>query len=454
MGVITSLTKSATLSPVASNRGGWVPWIREPFGGAWQRNIEWKLDSVLAHPTVYACVTLIAADMAKMDAMLVEETHPRLWVPTFNPAFSPVLREPNDYQTDAQFRFAWSISKLVHGNTYVLQQRDNRGVVVRQHVLDPSRVTVLVAPTGAVFYQLQADNLSGMEEAVTVPSTEIIHDRAPVLFHPLVGVPPMFASGAPAEIGLRVQRNSSAFFGNGSNPSGVLKVPTQISQEQADKLSEQWNQMAAADNSGTVPVLPNGMEFVPLRMTAVESQLIEQMNWSDEAICRAFRVPPDMVGVGVGGQASKRQNVEADTRKYLTTCLHDHVIQFEKCMDKGLGLNESKGGGKRLGIQLDQMALMQMDTATQYKTLSDGVRGGFLAPNEARRIVDLEPLVGGDTVYLQHQDYPIEMLFNRKPPDEGTGAPEPPEPDDEGADDEMERFIALRARTLRLKAAN
>ena len=53
------------------------------------------------------------------------------------------------------------MSKLVHGNTYVLKQRDARGVVVAGYVLDPTKVTPLVAPDGSIFYALGRSDLAG-----------------------------------------------------------------------------------------------------------------------------------------------------------------------------------------------------------------------------------------------------------------------------------------------------
>jgi phage portal protein BeeE len=57
---------------------------------------------------------------------------------------------------------------------------------------------------------------------MAVPASEIIHDRMNCLYHPLVGTSPIFACGTAANMGLQIQENSSAFFGNGSNPSGIL----------------------------------------------------------------------------------------------------------------------------------------------------------------------------------------------------------------------------------------
>jgi HK97 family phage portal protein len=210
-----------------------VPTVREPFTGAWQRNLEQTGESILRNPTIYSCATLIAETIGKCQLRLVQQTDPDVWTPTTNPAYSPVLRKPNRYQTIQKFLECWLASKLLTGNTYILKQRDGRGVVVALYVLDPARVTVLVAPDGAVYYQIQRNDLAGMtpdasltplSDGIVVPAREVIHDLMVPLFHPLVGVSPIYACAVAALSGLAMQDNSAAFFANGSQPSGVLLV--------------------------------------------------------------------------------------------------------------------------------------------------------------------------------------------------------------------------------------
>ena len=169
----------------------------------------------------FACKTLIARDIAKLRVKLVEKDDNDIWSETTNPAFSPVLRRPNDYQTRNQFWECWLLSKLCRGNTYVLKVRDNRNVVTALHVLDPTRVQPLVSDDGSVFYRLSSDYLAGIDE-ITVPAREIIHDRFNCLFHPLVGIPPVFASGLASMLGLNAQRASALLFENNSTPGGIL----------------------------------------------------------------------------------------------------------------------------------------------------------------------------------------------------------------------------------------
>jgi HK97 family phage portal protein len=435
--------------------GGWWPVVHEPYTGAWQRNDEWRLESVLAHPTVYRCVNLIASDVAKMRTMLVERQDlvKNLWLEVEVPAFSPVLRRPNHFQTPAQFKKAWLISRLVHGNTYVLLERDSRDVVTAMYVLDPNGTKPVVAPDGAVLYQVREDNLSGVssdEAMMAIPSRDIMHDRISPLFHPLVGIPPLYAAGGPAHVGLIVQRNSGDYFNNDKNPPGILTAPGIITQAQADEMVARWH----ARQRGKIAVLGNGLSYVPLRGTVVESQTVEHLKWTAEAVAAAFGVPAFMVGAG---PVPALNNTEALTRQYYVSCLHDHVHDMETVMDAGLALDRETTGGRWLGVQLDVMALMQMDTATQMETLSKGVRGGVLTPNEARAERGIAPLTGGDTVYLQHQDYPIEALYERTL-DEST-AEQPPvlaaavPADDTDEDGRAAAYVDIRHRTFRVRVA-
>lgn len=448
-----SVRRASAASPVSGPRGGWYPLVREPFTGAWQRNQEIRVESVLSHPTVYACVTQIADDLAKLRPRLVHlDEDTGIWTEVRSRAspFPRLLRKPNRYQNHQQFKESWAISKLVHGNTYVLKERDGRRMVRALYVLDPSRVTVLVAPDGEVLYRLNADNLAGVPEdtEVVVPSSDIIHDRMSPLFHPLIGVPPLFAAGGPADMGLEIQSSSRSFFGSGSNPSGILTSPEHIPPDKAAEMREQWQSRYGPGGPGGVAVLGFGMRFEPMRMSSVEAQVIEQLGWSDEAICKAFKIPAFKVGVG---QMPTYSNGEILNQRYYDDCLQRHIEAWEELMDEGLGLTAPMDDGRQLGVDLDLDGLLRMDSATQIKTLAEGTRGGVLAPNEARQKLDLPPLEGGDTIYLQHQDYPMEQVYNRTDLDPQTDS-DPMPPDSGGELQRAAAAVAIELETMALEA--
>jgi len=429
--------------------GGWFPIVREPFTGAWQQNQEVPGTTALSNPTVFACVTLIAADVAKLHLRLVEIDDEGIWTETSNPAYSPVLRKPNRYQTVVKFIEQWITSKLVHGNTYVLKERDQRGVVKALYVLDPTRVVPLVTQDGAVYYELRRDDLSGIggvSGQVTVPASEIIHDIMIPLFHPLMGVSPLYACGATALHGLTMQSQSTKFFAQGARPSGILTAPGEIPRDKAIELKERWNTEFSGENAGKVAVLGNDLKYEALMSNAVDSELIKQLDWTAETICSCYHVPPFKVGVG---DAPPYNNVEPMNQQYYSDCIQSLLVSFETVLDEGLGLE-----GTPYGTEFDVDDLIWLDTVTRTKAAADAIGSGAMAPNEARKKwFGLGSVPGGDSPMAQQQYYSLAALAQRdrdqpfsKPAPAPPALPPAPEAD---ADDGEKAFTAFSLALLR-----
>lgn len=443
-GLTISRTKAvpATASPVAENRGGWYPLIRESFTGAWQQNVTVDQNTVLSYFAVYACMTLIASDIAKLRVKLVEQDENGIWTETTSPSFSPVLRKPNNYQNRIQFWESYILSKLSRGNVYVLKGRDGRGIVNRLWVLDPSRCTPLVAEDGSVYYRLNADNLSNLPEAVVVPASEIIHDRMNCLFHPLIGTSPIYAAGVAATQGLSIQNNSAWFFGNKSQPGGILTAPGAISNETAERLKAAWETNYGGENAGRIAVVGDGLKYEAMAMTAQDSQLIEQLKWTADVVCSVFHVPPYKAGIGAMPTYS---NVQSLNVEYYAQCLQVHLESAELCLDEGLGLDAAKDGGKTLGTEFDIENLLRMDSVTQMDVLEKA--SGVLTIDEKRKRLDLKPTEGGGAVYLQQQNYSLSALAKRDAGEDpfGTAKPEPASQPDPAANDNANALQAAKA---------
>lgn len=431
-------TKTLSSVPGGGRGSGWFS-ILESFQGAWQRNVEIKTDSVLSFHAVFACQSLIASDISKLPLMLMAlNPTTRVWEETSNPAYSPVLRRPNNYQTTKQFIETWVISKLQYGNTYILKQRDMRNVVVAMHVLDPKLVTVLVADDGSVFYQMSNDRLAGLEKgSVTVPASEIIHDRFNCLFHPLIGISPIFAAGLAATQGLAIQSDSTKFFENGARPGGILQAPGAISDDTASRLKAYWDENYSGSNAGKVAVLGDGLTYLALKSKSTDAQMIEQLKWSAEIVCGVYHVPPFMIGVGA---EPTYDNVQTVTLRYYSQCLQVLIVDIVTLLDDGLGMD-----GILIGTEFDTDELLRMDALTQMDVLEKSK--GKLTVNEQRKRLNRGPVTGGDTVYLQEQDHSLEWLAKRDamPIEQPAAAPVTPDAsnDNEAAAQASKAMIAI-----------
>lgn len=443
--LLPPLRKASSLSPVGRGRG-WFP-VFESYAGAWQRNVVVERDTVLSYHAVFSCITLIASDIAKLRMKLVERDTSGIWSEVESPAYSPVLRKPNDWQTRIQFWEQYYISKLITGNTYVLKQRDNRDVVAKMYVLDPKRVTPMVADDGSVFYQLQCDHLAGFDSDIMVPAREIIHDRFNCLFHPLVGVSPIFANGVAATQGLRIQNNSAQFFGNQSQPGGILTAPGEIGDDTAVRLKEYWETNFTGDKAGKIAVLGDDLKYQALTLSAQDSQLIEQLRWTAEVVCSTFHVPPYKIGVG---QMPTYNNIQSLNVEYYSQCLQSHIEAAELCLDEGLGIGvgvsvtSDKGPPKTYGTEFDIEGLLRMDSVTQMEVLEKSK--GVMTPNEQRRKLDLKPAKGGDSPMVQQQNYSLEALAKRDAQADPFGAAKPAAPAvQEPANDNADELEAAKA---------
>jgi HK97 family phage portal protein len=403
MGFLSTI-RSALGFPVPRPVGSsWYPLtVREPYTGAWQRNEEIRLDTALSNPTVFRCVSLIATDIGKLPLRLVALDDDGIWTETTSPAFSPVLREPNRYQTIELFLEQWMLSKLLHGNTYVLKDRDERGVVTSLYVLDPTKVTPLVAPDGSVYYQLQPHELAGVPQAeLGVPAREIIHDRWNCAFHPLVGLSPLYACGAAALEANTIQAGSTEFFSKGGRPSGLLVAPTEIDPKTAERLSATWHSLGP----GKTAIVGYGMKYQDIGTTAVDSQLSEQRDATVATIAGCFGVPISYVD---SSKQPPYANSEATQLQYHAQCLQTHLTGIETALDKGLELPSP------YGTEFDLDDLIWMDTATKTKAAHDAIAAGAMSPNEARfKYFGLGPVPGGDSPYLQQQYFSLEALAER-----------------------------------------
>lgn len=426
----TELVVKKDAQPLFSGMGNWFPIIREPFTGAWQLGRSQRSQNLAAFHAVYSCVTLIASDLGKLRLRLMTQDSNGIWTESTTSTYGSLLKKPNPYQNRIKFIEHWLICKLLAGNAYILKTRDNRGgtdptlgAVNGLYVLNPTRVKPLVTSEGDLYYQLGGDNLNDVTDGTIVPASEIIHDSMVPLYHPLCGVSPITACALAANQGMQIQENSAAFFANGANPAGIMTAPGFINDETAKRLKEHWESGYSKGNSGHIAILGDGLTFNKLSMSAVDSQLIEQLKWSATIVCSCYRVPPYKVNLG---DMPKFNNIEALDQQYYSQCLQSLIECVELLLTEGIGLPDVRG--QNYGVKFDLDGLLRMDQATAMETAKNGVSGGILKPNEARAKFDLAPVPGGDTPYLQEQNYSLAALAKRDAQTNPFGAKNPPAP--------------------------
>ena len=219
-----------------------------------------------------------------------------------------------------------------------------------------------------------------------------------------------------------------------SRPSGILTAPKAISDETANRIKTSWEANYGGDNIGRVAVLGDDLKFIPMAMTAEDAQLVDQLKLTAEIVCSTFHVPR----YKVLGDTPAVSNVEALEQQYYSQCLQILIESIELSLEEGLEVPDGKG------VDFDLDGLLRMDQATQINSLGAAVKNSITTPNEARQKLNKPPLIGGDTVYLQQQNYSIEALAKRDAQDDPFNSKEGPPAQDAPADTTDQTDKALR----------
>jgi hypothetical protein len=149
-------------------------------------------------------------------------------------------------------------------------------------------------------------------------------------------------------------------------------------------------------------------------------------------------VPAHLVGIG---QPPTYNNIEALNQQYYSQCLQSLIESIELLLDEGLELP------KPLGTEFELDGLLRMDTKTKTEAARQAIQSG-VSPNEIRRkYFDLGPVAGGETPYLQEQQWPLRHLAERPLPSQRPITE--PEPLPTVADDAEARWIRTIGQAVR-----
>lgn len=335
--------------------------------------------SAMRVPAVYACVRVVAEDIAKLQPHVWRKRADGGREEATDHPLHQILRRPNRYMTAVSWLMAQGSALGFRGNAISVILRDEAGRPSGLWPVNPGCVTIHEAADGTLFYGIgkrgTLDNHVLRDKPLMVPDYDILHVRG-LTFDGIVGLSPLAQMRESIGIALAGEGMSASMFANGATPGGVLKHPQTISEEAATRLRASWQaRYAGAGNAGKTVILEEGMEFQPLGMTSVDAQFLEQRKFTIEDIARAFRVPLHMIGVL---DRMTNNNVEALTRAYYDQTLMPMLEAFEAELARAFDLPDD------IYVEFDVKRLLRAD----YKTRQEGhqimFQSGAETPNEWR----------------------------------------------------------------------
>ena len=408
-------------------RNAWLPTVppRE-WGHTWYQSgypSPNTMPPLLTFPAVYTSIDTISSDIARLPVKHYKmEQGKRIEVE--NSAPLRVLDKPNGYQTRFDMMKQFVAAQLYRGNSYLYAKRNRRYEIDELHVLFPDNVYAYRSGS-EVFYEVGAQPLAEIDVRKMLTTRECLHHRMFTLADPLMGITPLIAAALSTSAGMAILRQSERFFNQMARPSGVLSTAGRLDPKKAQDIKDRWNAVykGIQNNAGDVAVLEEGLEWKALTMTSVDAQLIEQLRYTVEDVARVYRLPIFMLGDLTKVSYNSSEQL---VRIYYSGCLVAHMVALEDRFSAFFDMN-----GRTEWLEFDTDYLFRTEMVARIEALAKSVQGGIRTPNEARNIEGLNPVTGGDVIFMQQQMVPVEVLATRadlssKPPS-GPGLPPPPE---------------------------
>lgn len=431
-----------------------------PVSGGWlsseagQYMNWWQLGHDIHHGGKTAMVEACVAAYAQTVAMCPGNQW--RWTPqggrerVRNTDLVRIVRRPNSYQTISDFLLNAVRSLLLEGNAYALAVRNSRFEVQELHLMNPRTSAAQMAVDGSVFYHLSGNEIVDRQygNSLVVPAREVLHIKLHTPRHPLKGESPLDAAALQLSAGNAALSQQVNFFLNQSRPSFVLTTDQLLTLQQVKDLREAWSLQSQGLNQGKTPILTAGLKAQPIGTSAKDTQLIELLKLSDEAVAQVYRIPLQVLGLGATPYASTEALMGAWKAGGLGFLLN-HI-------EEAMGLFFKLTGQPDEYLEFDTSVLLRSNFKERVEGWEAGVRGGIFDRNAARADFEMAPVEGGDEPWVQQQDIPLSVaseLAKNPPPPPAAPAPANDETEDLSEDEAREGAEAMLRRAWALEAA-
>jgi HK97 family phage portal protein len=328
---------------------------------------------------VYAAVKLYADTVASLpwDTYIRIDGTRRPYRPRPRWMDQPVLNNPNYTSFDFKHRIVSSL--LLDGNAFILTIRSSTDEVMEARVLDPQKVEIIHGPDGEPLYKITT-----REGASTLGADAIIHIALFATGENMRGLSPVEHHRTTLGLASATQLFGARFFEQGATVGGVVKVPGELSSEQAENLRAGFaRRHEGLDRAWRVAVLTGGADYSQMSVKLSDLQLMETMHYGVEAIARIYGVPLHLLQYP-GGNTSYA-STEVIGIEWLRLGLGPLVSRLESALQRLII-------GDTTFIKFTLDGLLRATTQERYTSYATALNNGFLNINEVRALEDRAPI--------------------------------------------------------------
>lgn len=397
MGKITQAVSQGITRFFGNAGDSFTTWAANTFG-------KWNKKRLMQQykGLVYTLVNAIAEDFAKYEPIFWKVDNRTGQKKQYIHPFAKVLENPNPSLSKFDLLVATASFLELTGDAfwyYAVGERSRQPKEI--YLMRPDRVEVVVdGDTGEVMgYKFRNDD--GTKIPLEVDEVEHIKT-----FNPLNQYRGMGTLEA-AILYVEIENDTSVFqrnfMKNQATPSGVLTISGKIEKEAFNKLKTQWKEKQAglANVGKTLFIREADAKFTKVGLGLDELDLKALKELSEGKIFKMFRVPKIILG-DTDQNGLGRANAEVADYIFAKRTIDPKQTRLDDAIQKTLKRNYSDEN-----TVLGHVSQIPEDKAAQLNE-DDKLTGRVYTVNEVRERKGLQPVKGGDKLYVSFNQVPID----------------------------------------------
>lgn len=274
---------------------------------------------------------------------------------------------------------------LLHGNAYLLKERNEGGALIGLRPIHPRAVSLTEDPSYPERKRFTVAMENGEPRDFSVANIEHIPGLST---DGLKGLSPLTIARNAIGTGLAGDVAAGRMFKNGLLISGLVHGDENLSPEQADQIKAGIRKASAgAENAGDILVVNRDLKFDKWSMTAEDAQFIESRGFQIDEVARIFGVPK--VLLNQDGASTWGSGIAELVRGLHRFTFLGWTSRIEQRLSRLLA--------RPRFCEFDFAGLFQGSPAEVTANLAAEIEAGLLTKDEGRRILNRPPLPAAAT---------------------------------------------------------
>lgn len=348
------------------------------------------LGSDISEITYFTCIKALSESIGKMPIYLMDRNKNRIMGHDAMRLFNV---QPNPYMSPIQFFTTMEYLRNHYGNAYAYIEADRRGRFIGLYILHPRDVQIWVTDTDPFndrrFFYYYTDSKSG--QSYWFRPEEIIHVKSWITGSDgLAGKSVREILATNMNGSKASQQFLNGLYQKGLTANAVVKYVGDLSAEKQKILLNRIEEQAR-ENGRRLITLPIGFDIQTLDLKLTDSQFYELKKYNAVQIAAAFGIKPNTLNDY--SKSSYANSASQNLSFYVDTLLYNISLYEQELNRKLLTSKELEDG---LSFKFNVQVILRGDPSQQADILQKYVASGIYSPNDARRLLDLPPVEGGD----------------------------------------------------------